>query len=94
MSKSFKDLPHILDYIDDLLIITKASYKDHLKKKKKVFICLQKRGAQMNTKKSFFATQEVEYLGYVINQKGIKPQPKKVKEILKINVPKTIKELH
>ena len=31
-SKLFKDLPYVVVYIDYLLIVTKASYKDHLEK--------------------------------------------------------------
>ena len=86
MSKLFEDLPYVLVYIDDLLIVTKASYDDNLEKLKEVFILLRKKGVQLNAKKSFFATQEVEYLGYIINKQGIKPQPKKVEAIFRMNV--------
>ena len=32
MSKLFEDLPYVLVYIDNLSIVTKASYDDHLEK--------------------------------------------------------------
>ena len=75
------------------MVITKGSYNDHLRKLKETFKRLQKKGVQLNAKKSYFATQEVEYLGYIINQNRIKPQPKKVQAILRMQVPKTVKQL-
>ena len=93
MSKLFEDLPYVLVYIDDLLIVTKGSYDDHLRKLEEPFKRLQKKGVQLNAKKSYFATQEVEYLGYIINQNRIKPQPKKVQAILRMQVPKMVKQL-
>jgi len=93
MSKLFEDLSYVLVYIDDLLIVTKGSYEDHLEKLKETFRRLKSKGVQLNAKKSFFATQEVEYLGYIINRNGIKPQPKKVQAILRMQIPKTVKQL-
>ena len=44
---------------------------------------------QINVDKSFFATIEVYYLGYIINRKGITPQPSKVQIIIDMPQPKT-----
>ena len=77
MSKLFEDLSYVLVYINDLLIVTKGSYRDHLEKLKETLKRPRMKGVQLNAKKSFFATQEVEYLGYIINQNGIKRQPKR-----------------
>ena len=40
-------------------------------------------------KKSFFARNELEYLGYRITRRGIMPLPDKVKAIKNIAVPTT-----
>jgi hypothetical protein len=40
-----------------------------------------------------FCAHEIEYLGYILTRKGIKPQPKKVKAILPLNTPNKVKEL-
>ena len=50
---------------------------------------LLKVGMQLNVDKSHFATTEVDYLGYIINRRGINPQPSKVKIIMDIPRPKT-----
>ncbi len=50
-------------------------------------------GLKINATKSFFCAQETEYLGYILNRGGIKPQPKKVQAILMLNPLKSVKEL-
>ena len=48
---------------------------------------------RVNAEKSKFCATEIEYLGNVLTQKGIKPQLKKVQAILALNPPKNVKEL-
>jgi hypothetical protein len=48
-------LEFICTYIDDLLVLSKGSFKDHLLKLELVLQCLQKAGLKVNAKKSFFA---------------------------------------
>ncbi len=86
-------LEYIRAYIDDLLVIAKGSLDDHLDKLKQVFIRLHNAGLKINATKSMFCAQETEYLGYILTRGGIKPQPKKVQEILVLNPPNNVKEL-
>jgi len=48
---------------------------------------------KVNTAKSFFCTHEIEYLGYILTRRGIKPQQKKVQAILTLKPPNNVKEL-
>ncbi len=50
-------------------------------------------GLKVNAAKSLFCAHEIEYLGYTLTRDGIKPQPKKVKEILVLNQLNNVKEL-
>jgi hypothetical protein len=86
-------LDYVRAYIDNLLVITKSSYEDHLGKLEEVFIQLCDAGLKINVAKSFFCAHETEYLGYILTRGGIKPQPKKVQAILALNPPKSVKEL-
>jgi hypothetical protein len=86
-------LEFVRAYIDDLLVLSKGSFEDHLLKLELVLQCLQKAGLKVNAKKSFFARPELEYLGYVINRDGMKPSRKKVEAIQNIAEPKTRKQL-
>ena len=88
-----QDLEYVRAYIDDLLIITNGSLDDHLDKLKIVLGKLRNAGLKVNAKKSFFAREELEYLGYWITRKGIQPTTGKVKAITAIEPPKTKKQL-
>jgi Reverse transcriptase (RNA-dependent DNA polymerase) len=67
------DLEYVQAYIDDLLIITKGTYLEHLQKLATIFTWLQQEGLKVNAKKSWFAQLELEYLGYWITRNGIQP---------------------
>ncbi len=86
-------LEYIRAYIDKLLVITKSSHDNHLGKLEQVFIQLHNDGLKINAAKSFFCSQEREYLGYILTRGGIKPQPKMVQAIHALNLPKSVKEL-
>ena len=93
MNELFEGLDFVRAYIDDLLILTKGTYEDHLEKLERVFFKLQQAGLKVNAKKSFFARGELEYLGYWITRNGIQPMKNKVEAIMKIAEPKTRKQL-
>ncbi len=48
---------------------------------------------KVNAAKSLFCAHEIEYLGYILNREGIKPQPKKMQAILTLNLPNNVHEL-
>ena len=93
MSGLMETLEYVRTYLDDLLIITRSSFDDHLTKMSEVLSRLRKAGLRINAAKSFFAEAEIEYLGYVLTREGIKPQPEKISAILAIKPPNTVKEL-
>ena len=80
-------------YIDDLLVLTNGSFDDHLSKLEKVLEVLQQAGLKCNATKCKFCVEEVEYLGYLLTRDGIKPLPTKVKAILAIKSPKTVRQV-
>jgi Reverse transcriptase (RNA-dependent DNA polymerase) len=88
-----QDLEYVRAYIDDLLVITTDSFKDHLDKLKVVLGKLREAGLKVNAKKSFFAREELEYLGYWITRKELKPTTHKVKAIMAIDSPQNKKQL-
>ena len=80
-------------YLDDILIITKGTYEDHLKKVAEVLKRLQAAGLQVNLPKSKIAVQELEYLGYWLTPRGIRPMSNKVEAIKNLMPPKTVKQV-
>ena len=93
MSDLMQGLEFARAYLDDLLVISKNSFEEHLAHLEKVFTRLQEAGLKVNVTKSHFCTDELEYLGYIINHKRIQPSMKKVEGMLNIAIPKTRKEL-
>jgi hypothetical protein len=80
-------------YLDDILIITKGTYQDHLDKVAEVLKRLQNAGLQVNLPKSKITIQELEYLGYWLTPKGIRPMPNKVEAIKNLQSPKTMEQV-
>jgi transposase InsO family protein len=86
-------LENVRAYLDDILITTSGTFEDHLEEVQKVLDRLEKTGFAVNVKKSSFAVSEIDYLGYWITREGIQPQTKKVEAILRLQPPRTKREL-
>ena len=93
MSKLTQDMEYVKTYLDDLLILTNKTFKDHLLKLELVLARLSTAGMRVNASKSKFFAEQIEYLGYWITRQGIQPVHNKIEAILKIKAPKTRKEL-
>ena len=93
MSTLMQHLEYVVTYLDDLLVLTTKSYDEHLERLSKVLERLSTAGLRINVEKSCFCHTSVEYLGYVITRDGIKPQTKKVKTIMNLAVPKTVRDV-
>jgi hypothetical protein len=82
----------IVIYLDDIKVYS-ASDKQHLEHLKKVFQKYRKFEISLNPKKSHFAVEEGKLLGNIISKEGIKIDPNKVEEIVKIDTPRSKKEV-
>jgi hypothetical protein len=95
ISKLVQDMEYVKTYLDDLLILTNNSFKDHLLKLEMVLARLSTNGMRVNTSKSKpkFFSEQIEYLGYWITRQGIQPIHNKVEmnAILNVKAPKTRK---
>jgi hypothetical protein len=58
------DLPFVIVHLDDIHVLTEASFSNHIKELEQVFIRLKSVGLQCNALKCKFAAYENEYLGY------------------------------
>ena len=59
--------------IGDILVVTHGSFNDHSELLDEVFNMLINMWMQVYPKKRDCFKDEVEYLGYIINKKGISP---------------------
>ena len=79
-------------YVDDMLVKSKeeANYLDDLKE---TFSTLHKYNLELNPAKCFFAVASGKFLGFMVSQRGIQANPDKVKVIIEVKSPKTLKEV-
>jgi hypothetical protein len=79
-------------YLDDIMVFSDSD-EQHLEHLKKVFQKCRKFGISLNPKKSNFGMQEGKFLGHIISKEGIKIDPNRVEGILKIDTPRSKKEV-
>ena len=84
--------PHVFAYLDDVIIVTE-SFDQHLVWLKKVLSALKAANLQINREKSDFCCSEVRYLGYVVNEEGLKTDEDKVRPITEYPAPTNLKQL-
>ena len=83
---------NIINFVDDMLCISssEAQHLMHLEQ----FLCrIQEYNFTLSFKKSKFFVQEVDFLGFTLTKRGIKPQEGKIDLIKNYPVPRNIRHL-
>ena len=90
MTGILKDFDFAIAYLDDIIIFSKTAeeHLDHIK------VCEKLRSTHLSMKlsKCYFFTKEIQYLGYILRTKGIKPLPSKTQAIKNMYLPKMPKQ--
>ena len=79
-------------YLDDITLFSQSD-EENLKHLKQTFLKCKKYGLSLNPKKSHFALQEGKLLGNLVSADGIRIDLERVKAILKINFPRSKKDV-
>lgn len=79
-------------YLDGIIIYAN-SITDHSDKLQAVFDRLRTFNLKLQPSKCSFMRKEVNYLGHVITDQGVKPNPQKIQCVLNFPVPKNEKEV-
>jgi hypothetical protein len=77
-------LDYVLAYIDDILIYSETIHQ-HLKDITEVLSRLRMAGLMLKPSKCFFVRPEVKYLGFILSKDGLRPDPNKVKVVVKVS---------
>ena len=93
ISYCFHDLAHIiLAYLDDL--ITRSKHRvQHLHDLRTIFLQCHKYNIHLNPLKCVFSIPADHILGFVVSKDSIKLDPLKVKAILELPTPRTLRQL-
>ena len=84
------DIERTEAYINDILVVKKGSFDEHLEQLNKIFQRCQKSKLKLNPLKCRFGLNEIDYFGYILTLKGVQPNPKKIKAIQALKRPKTV----
>ena len=79
-------------YVDDMLVKSKEELT-HLDYLKETFTTLKKHQMRLNLGKCVFGVASGKFLRFMVSQRGIEANPEKVRAIINMTSPKTIKEV-
>lgn len=79
-------------YMDDILVFS-TSLQEHMENLGKVLKTLEVANLKVSLNKSDFLKKETEFLGHVVTNNGIKPNPNKIRCIKEFPIPKDVKEI-
>ena len=91
MNKVLKDSPFTIAYLDDMIIYSKSA-KEHLGYFHKVFQKLHDAKSTMKLSRCHFFAKEIQYLGHIHSNTGIKPLPPR-QQLLNSWTPRTAKQV-
>ena len=77
-------------YVDDMLVKS-VSENDHLSNLQETFNTLRSYNMKLNPSKCIFGVTARKFLGFMVSQRGIEVNPKKVRAILELEPPRTVK---
>ena len=85
-------LPGVLSIHDDILLFGEGetyeeAHRDHDEKLEKLMKRCQERNVKLNKEKLKLRLSEVPYIGHVLTDKGLKPDPNKIKAMLEMPKP-------
>lgn len=82
----------VLVYLDDILIYSRTK-EEHISHIRQVLQTLRDNKLYVCREKSHFLLKELDFLGHIVTPTGIKPDPKKVEPILKLERPTDVTEI-
>jgi len=81
--------PYVFAYIDDVVILAQ-DFDEHLRILEEVFTRLRKANITVSWDKCQFCRPEMKYLGYVVDRRGLRADPDKVKTMLELPRPTNV----
>ena len=93
ISELFDGFDIVRSYSDDVLLIIKNNFEDHLKALNRVIQRIVAAGLKVNLEKYFFGRTETEYRGFWVINNQVIPLLSKVEAIKATNVPTKVRDV-
>ena len=87
------ELSSVVFFVDDVLMHSKGSARDHLKIVTRVLRRMWRFGHTLHLLKCTFFASEITFLGYTVNKDGFMPDSKLVQGISSLPIPRSVKGL-
>ena len=93
MDRTLNNSKNTFCFLDDILIVSKGSELEHEKLITDVLMKLDKENLSLKLSKCEFFKTEVNWLGHKLSEGGVIPKITKTEAILKLEHPKSLKQL-
>lgn len=91
MTQVLEGMTGVLCHMDDILVFG-ATLPEHDRRLEEVLSKLRAAGVTLN-EKCEFAKTSVKFLGHILSEKGIQPDPERVRAMIDFPVPRTVTEV-
>jgi len=92
ISEIIQDIPHSRNISDDILVHGKTQ-AEHDATLRQVLVTLRDSGVTLNKSKCEFSKSEITFYGHVFGEKGLSPDPEKIKTIINTKPPTNSSEV-
>lgn len=93
VDRIFHDLaPQAFAYADDFIICSET-FEEHMKILRTIAERLRAVNLTISQSKSHFACKQLEFLGYILNQDGLRANPEKITPVVEFPQPTTVKAM-
>ena len=75
------------------MLVKSKEEEDHLDNLRETFNTFRQYNMKLNPSKYAFGVSSGKFLGFMVSQRGIEANPEKVRAILEMSSPKTVKEV-
>lgn len=78
--------PYVFYYLDDIIVAT-PDFSTHLQVLKKLYLRLKEANLTVNIEKCVFCRPSLRFLGFLVDERGLRTDPDKISAVLNYNVP-------
>ena len=90
--KLFKGMNQVITYFDDICIFSN-NWEEHINELREVFLRLKESGFTVKPSKLELGYSSIKFLGHIVGEGILKPDPDNIDKILKLQQPKTKKQV-
>lgn len=84
--------PNVFVYLDDIIVATET-LEQHIELLEKIANRITDAGLTVSPLKSKFCARELNYLGYIVDERGVRPNPEKISAMSEYPIPKSIRDV-